>query len=197
MKSLSDHINMHLAVENSAEQNQAEQDLQIFLETIDKDVVAGTGHRPKYLPCGYETKHPFIDEVKKEIREVITGADIVISGLALGFDTWLAQVAVEIGIPLWVYVPFKDQGHNWKPEARKEYFRLRELATRTVFTQDHYSKGCFHKRDRAMVDDAKRIVALWNPDIKKGGTYYTVRYAEKNMKPISNIGEKLLKTNND
>ena len=194
---LLDHVNMHRAVEKTAEKNQAETELEIFLDTFDKDVVAGTGHRPKYLPCGYDSEHPFINEVKDHIREVIKDADIVISGLALGFDTWLAEVAIEMEIPLWVYLPFLGQAANWTINDREKYLDIRGKASRAIYVQDHYSKDCFHKRDRAMVDDANRVIALWNPDIKKGGTYYTVQYAEKNKKPISNIGEKLLKTDND
>ena len=38
-----------------------------------------------------------------------------------------------------------------------------------------------------MVDNADTIITLWNPKVKKGGTYYTLQYAKRQQKPIYNF----------
>lgn len=66
-------------------------------------ILAGTGHRPKYLPCRYNENHPWLISLKNKIREKLDELrpSAVISGVAIGFDTWLAQSALDLKIPLW------------------------------------------------------------------------------------------------
>jgi uncharacterized phage-like protein YoqJ len=152
-------------------------------------IVAGTGHRPKYLPCKYNEKHPWLLDLKTNTAEKLIelGATDVISGAALGFDTWLAQVALELNLRLHMYIPFKEQGKNWPRASKAEYNRLLSLAYDYRYISDDYSDEAFLKRDRAMVNDADIILALWDPEVKQGGTFYTVNYAKQKGKPVWNL----------
>lgn len=152
-------------------------------------ILAGTGHRPKYLPCKYKENHPWLDSLKVRIREKLIELEpeAVISGVAIGFDTWLAQVALELKIPLWCYIPFPEQGTKWPSESRKIYKELLDKCERSVILSPSYSTDCFFVRDRAMVDKADKIIALWNPELLSGGTYYTVEYTKKQNKEVINL----------
>jgi len=152
-------------------------------------IAAGTGHRPHILPCKYDENHAWLRELKKRIKETLTKnhVDEVIAGGAIGFDTWLAQSTLELKIPLHVYVPFKGQEAKWPARARKEYERILSLAKTVNYIDEEYTPSSFHKRDRAMVDDCNLVLALWNPTVSEGGTFYTVNYAKDKGKRLINL----------
>lgn len=152
-------------------------------------IVAGTGHRPKFLPCKYKEKHPWLLNLKDRTaaKLVELGATEIISGAAIGWDTWLAQVALELNLKLHMYIPFVGQEKKWPTASRKEYERLVERAFAVHYISADYSTEAFLKRDREMVNDAHLILALWNPEVTEGGTYYTVNYAKQKGKPVWNM----------
>ena len=152
-------------------------------------IIAGTGHRPQFCPCGFDENHPWIDSLKDRIRKnlIDKSAHVVISGCAIGLDTWLAECALELKIHLRMYVPFKGQGSNWPEKARKKYQYLLDNAALVYQVSENYSKDVFFKRDRAMIDDCNEVFALLDPNKKSGGTYYTVQYAQSLNKPITNL----------
>lgn len=94
-------------------------------------IIAGTGHRPKYCPCKYKDKHPWLDSLKHSLHSFLLNKKedgmVVRAGGAIGWDTWLAQVAIECNIELHLYLPFPDQGSKWPTSSKKEYERLKEL----------------------------------------------------------------------
>jgi uncharacterized phage-like protein YoqJ len=152
-------------------------------------ILAGTGHRPKYLPCRYNENHPWLISLKNKIREKLDELrpSAVISGVAIGFDTWLAQSALDLKIPLWCYIPFPEQGSKWPGDSKKIYKELLDKCEKSVILSPNYSTECFFTRDKAMVNDADKIIALWNPDMQSGGTYYTVQYTLKKKKEVINL----------
>lgn len=158
-----------------------------------------TGHRPVHLPCQYNEDHEWAVKIKSKIKQHImdsfesnqihfhvTG---VITGMALGMDTWAAEVALAMKIPVFAYVPFKGQGDNWPLKARDRYERILLRAEKVFYTSDKYSKNAFFIRDEKMVDDGDRVLALWNPAIQSGGTYHTIQYAIKKEKSVNNLWE--------
>jgi uncharacterized phage-like protein YoqJ len=152
-------------------------------------IIAGTGHRPKFCPCQYDHGHPWLRTLKLNLARSLRGLDVknVISGMAIGFDTWLAQAALDLEIPVHAYVPFKGQEEAWPKESRREYERIIKLSDVVLYLSDSYSNEAFLKRDRAMVDDCDQLFSLLNPEANSGGTFYTVKYAEKNNKPVTNF----------
>lgn len=154
-------------------------------------IIAGTGHRPKYCPCGYDESHPWLENLRKVLKEKILekSPDGIITGMAIGFDTWLAEAAIETGTYLSCYVPFEDQGKTWPPKAYKKYLEILDRADCILYVSQEYSRDCFLKRDRAMVEDADEIFCLLNSSLKQSGTYYTVNYAKQKGKLITNFWE--------
>jgi uncharacterized phage-like protein YoqJ len=152
-------------------------------------IIAGTGHRPQFCPCGFDENHPWIESLKERIKLNLIDkkAHVVVSGCAIGFDTWLAEVALELNIHLRMYVPFKGQSSNWPEAARKKYRYLLDNAAIVYQVSEHYSKDAFLKRDRAMVDDCDEVFALLDPNKTSGGTYYTVKYAKQHNKIVTNL----------
>jgi uncharacterized phage-like protein YoqJ len=156
-------------------------------------IIAGTGHRPKYCPCKYNEKHPWLLSLKEDLEYKLEwyscegGIDGVIHGCALGWDTWLAQTALKLGLPLLSYVPFEGQGSNWPTASRKIYDDILERSHVVLYLSQEYSPGAFLKRDRAMVNDADHIFALLNPEVNEGGTFYTVQYANEKKKKVTNF----------
>ena len=152
-------------------------------------IVFGTGHRPKFFPCGYNEDMPWALSVKAELRQRLQAVkpDHVISGMAIGWDTWLAEEAIKLRIPVHAYVPFEGQGKKWPKESQKRYQNIIDRAEKVITISRSYSNDAFLKRDEAMVDNADIGFILWNPEVKTGGTYYTKEYAIKNKKPLVNF----------
>lgn len=154
-----------------------------------KKIICGTGHRPKFLPWKYKEKGSEFDSFKKKLIDKLNELepDIVISGMAIGFDTYLAEATLELNIPLKCYIPYSNQGENWPSKAKERYLSILDRADFVFLIQDEYSFSCFLERDQAMVDDSDEVIALWNPKISQGGTYYTVNYARKCAKIVHNL----------
>jgi uncharacterized phage-like protein YoqJ len=155
-------------------------------------IVAGTGHRPADMICGYDRYHPFKLEKLKQIENYLTKnkerIDTVISGVAQGYDQWLAWVALKVGIPLWAFVPFKGQESRWTPESQDQYHKILSKADRIHYVSEPgYAGWKMHVRNKAMLDECDMLLALYNPEKKFGGTYSTVKKALEMGKPIINF----------
>lgn len=156
-------------------------------------IIAGTGHRPKYCPCKYKDNHPWLINLKKRLSNYLIEIrdhredDIIRAGGAIGWDTWLAQVALELDFTLHLYLPFPDQGKNWPTKSRKEYERIKKEADVINFTSEEYHPEVFLDRDVQMITGSDTVVSLLNPEVDSGGTYYTVQEAKKLKIPVINF----------
>ena len=154
-------------------------------------IYAGTGHRPQFLPCRFNETHAWLIRCLTDLNEWLTAnvdnIEYIITGGAIGWDTWLAEHCHKLCIPFKVYVPFKEQGKNWPHAAQTRYEEMLSYAKEIIYITELYSKSAFLVRDQRMVDDAETILALWNPSHKSGGTYHTMCYAETKGKPIINF----------
>ena len=152
-------------------------------------VVAGTGHRPQFCPCKFNDNHPWLISLKQRLTKYLKDEDVslVISGAAIGFDTWLAECAIDANIPFHLYIPFVGQASKWPKESQDKYNFLKEKAQKCLYISEEYSKEAFFKRDRAMIDNADSVVSLLNPEASSGGTYYTVMYAKGAGKNVVNF----------
>lgn len=152
-------------------------------------IVAGTGHRPKYCPCKYKENHPWLTKLKYRLIDKIKSdePELIISGMAIGWDTWLAKAALYMGIPLHAYVPFPESSSHWPKKSRETFDSILEAANEVYYISDSYSPEVFLTRDLAMVKNADIMWALWNPEIESGGTYATIQMAKKEDKDIYNF----------
>lgn len=152
-------------------------------------IIAGTGHRPKFCPCKYKDPHPWLDQLRLDLSSALKQAkpDIVISGVALGWDMWLAQEAIKLGIAVHAYIPFKGQGENWPSASKAIYQKVIDACEEVKYCSEDYYKDCFLKRDRDMVYACTHVWSLLNPEARAGGTFYTVAFAKRKSKPVTNF----------
>ena len=151
--------------------------------------VAATGHRPQSLPCRFDEEHPWLTKLKSDLNDWLIEhkPELVITGMALGWDTWVAEECIKLEIPIHCYIPFKDQGSKWSFTDMCRYENIIKKSDKVFTLSQEYYPECFLKRDRAMVDSADFIIALLDPEIKHGGTRYTYSYANKQKKPTKNF----------
>jgi uncharacterized phage-like protein YoqJ len=140
-----------------------------------------TGHRPPGLFGGWIAPSPnkIYDSIYLKIKAL--APELVISGMAQGTDTYAAEVAIALGISLEVAVPCDKQEQLWPEPAQIKYKEIISKASKvTVVSPGPYTKECMHIRDRYIVDNSDMLLAVWNGQ-KFGGTFATIRYAEKQI----------------
>lgn len=154
--------------------------------------LAGTGHRPNKL--GKPGTSGYSSDIERAMSHSITDAltnsgvrisqlDSVISGMALGFDTALAQWALDQGVPLIAAVPFEGQESRWPKSSQDRFHSILDRATQVVHVcEPGYAAWKMQQRNMWMVDRADVVLALWNGT--PGGTANCVNYAEKRGKKM-------------
>ncbi|MBE6648692.1 MAG: DUF1273 domain-containing protein [Ruminococcaceae bacterium] len=163
--------------------------------------VAFTGYRPEKLgfrESADDNMYLKFRSLQKRVinRLVELGYTDFISGMARGFDMWVAEDVCELKkenseVKLISAIPFDRQASSWTDEEKERYEKIKTQADEIVVTSPSYTKGCFHKRNRYMVDNADVVVCCF--DGKPGGTAYTVDYALKKDKVVIQIDpEKLV-----
>ena len=126
-------------------------------------ILGFTGHRPVSLPGKYS---------EHTERALLSTADFilaqykpekVISGMALGWDTAVAQCAVNRGVSLIAAVPFKSQFSKWPQTSQDRYQKLLKLADRIeiIFRSD-YSLQAMQLRNKWIVERCDLLMALWH-----------------------------------
>lgn len=152
-------------------------------------IFCGSGHRPQFCPCKFDENHKWLLGLKEDLKSYLLTEKpkAVITGGAIGMDTWLAEATLDLEIPLHLYIPFRGQGKNWPKESQKKYEDILNRATVVKYISETYSKYAFLQRDEAMVNDCDVVLALLNPEANSGGTYYTVNYAKNNSKQVINF----------
>ena len=149
-----------------------------------------TGHR-SILPSDREE---ITRQLEKTIVELIhAGIDRFIAGGARGFDTLAAQTVLLLrkeypDIRLILALPCLSQTRGWCKKDIAAYETIKSQADEIVYTSQDYTRGCMHKRNRYMVDNSGICVCCWIRD--KGGTAYTVHYAEKKGLKIINTAQR-------
>jgi len=154
-------------------------------------IIAATGHRPKDLPCGYNEDHPWCVDLNNRLLDTLykhkSSIDYIVSGLALGWDTWFAEAGFTLDIPVVGYVPFPGQERKWPFQSQVRYRNIVKNCHQVITIEDSFSMKAFQTRNQAMVDIADEIWALYYEDKKWGGTYNCIEYANKQKKPIKNF----------
>lgn len=145
-------------------------------------IVAGTGHRPE--DCEDESI------VRRKIKNKLNHTpkiNTVISGMAAGFDLWLADEARILGLEVWAARPWAT--HPARDEDAELYERILQYASREIIVVESDTfpgNWCYHKRNEWMVDNSDVVMAYWNGK-EKGGTFACRNYAKKVEKPVANI----------
>ena len=132
-----------------------------------------SGHRK--LPA--EQLEDIRKKLKSEVIKLINcGVDTFISGYASGFDTESALTVNELkqeypNINLVLVLPYRQEINIPYDEC--------------ICLAETYRKGCFHIRNRYMVDNSSYCICYLTEN--KGGTAYTVNYAKRQGLEIINV----------
>lgn len=134
--------------------------------------IAVTGHRPNRI---FGREQDIENWIRKELKRI--NCIEAYSGMAQGTDQIFAKIAEELGIPLICCYPYKRYSFHLEEEE------INVKAKDVRFISDAYSKQSFWIRDKYMVDNCDLLFAVFD-GVKNGGTWITVKYAEKIGKPI-------------
>ena len=139
--------------------------------------VAVTGHRPQHLTDEQARwAQSELDRLAVKVRDH-HGAQVAISGGALGADTWWARAALRADLRLWAYVPCLAQPSRWQPQDQRTWRQILSLADRTLVLAADYDVRLLHARNGFMIRDADLLIAVWDPAKTTGGTASAVRDA--------------------
>ena len=158
-----------------------------------------TGHRPEQLPWINKEDEPQCIELKKIISEVIDtaicdGYNEFYCGMARGIDTFCAEAVIEKmktdeRIRLHAVLPCPMQHLKWNEKEKERFEKILDKTTSKTIISPMYTDTCMLARNRFMVDNSNRLIAVWSGYFR-GGTAYTVRYAKKEKKEIHLIRPK-------
>ena len=150
-----------------------------------------TGHRD--IPSGANQR--IFAKTEKMIESLIKKGYLYFgAGGALGFDTIAAFAVLKLkerypNIRLILVLPCIAQTRGWSREDVEIYENIKKQADKVVYTSEEYTRGCMHKRNRHLVDNSSACIAYLTES--KGGTAYTVDYANKHGLTVYNIADLL------
>lgn len=145
-----------------------------------------TGHRPPKLG-GYNAET--IDRLARLANSVICAredGEMWITGMAQGWDLAIAEACITQGVPFHAGLAHPQQDSLWPHEQKERFKRVLSHAANVTIVSDEPSKGAYHVRDHWIVMNCDELVALWNGD-RVGGTWATVRSAQKQNRPMVNV----------
>lgn len=149
--------------------------------------VCFSGHRQEKLPDNGDIWSLKMKTVLSMLyfaihQSIEDGYDTFIVGGARGIDLMAAEFVYQFihqgkNIRLIVAMPYPDFGKNYK--GVDLYMRGNALAEaeKVIYVSDKYSSGSYSKRNRFMVKNSSRLIAVVSD--MNSGTGQTIRYAEK------------------
>lgn len=147
-------------------------------------ILCGTGHRPDKLG-GYGLKQQMVlEEFAIPIIKRLN-PEVIISGMALGWDMAIAMAADALKIPCHAYIPFVGQESRWPPDQQNFYRSLLAGKKVVVCSEGGYAPWKMQIRNEKMVDASDLVLALWNGS--NGGTRNCVSYASGKGAEILNV----------
>lgn len=140
-----------------------------------------TGHRE--IPAD---KLAYVEaELRKAVMATVDdGYTRFISGGAAGADLIFAFIVAELkaqGYPLSLEAALPYSGRK---KSKDQGFQKMLAACDEVKTfSERYNRGCYFVRNRYMVDESSRVIAV-NDGRGSGGTIFTVQYARDKGKMV-------------
>lgn len=161
---------------------------------LPEKVCCFTGHRSQKLPCIADDQHPDTIRLKDALRTellgfAMSGCRDFLMGCGEGMDVIFGELVMELkeklSFPLRLicFLPYAGFAQTHSEPWQSRCSALLRAADELNVISDSYSRGCFHIRNRRMVDLATDILAVYNGG--PGGTAYTIRYASKRQKNIT------------
>ena len=155
-----------------------------------------TGHRPEGLPWEKDNKSPkckqFLETLKSYLIYAIEqGFTHFIAGGALGVDTFFALTVIELkddykDATLEIAVPCATQSKGWSNANKNVYDYILAKADKVTVLSQNYHVLCMQNRNEYMVTNSDCVLCCFNGN-KKGGTYNTIKLAQKLNKKLLHI----------
>lgn len=149
---------------------------------------AFTGHRPHKLPWRNNEDASACIALKKMLAERIValasdGYTEFLSGMAEGVDCWCSQIVLDLreknpALKLYCILPCEGQDTKWPAASRERYHAILKRADSIVYVNRAYSNQNMLERDRALVQFASLVLAVYDGGFRSG-TGATVRYARR------------------
>lgn len=103
-------------------------------------------------------------------------------GMARGCDLFFAEAVIALravypDISLDAWLPCPSQASCWQRADRSRYEAVLKQCSRVLVLEDSYSAGCMLRRNRAMLDQADRLISVYAGS--GGGTGQAVSYAKQ------------------
>lgn len=153
--------------------------------------IAFTGHR--IIPLVRQ------EEIRTQLTTAVAlayklGITRFYCGMALGFDLMAAEVVLSLidkftDIQLIAVVPFSGQSSRWASSEQERYHRILVKVDKVITLSKDYFRGCLLRRNDYMLSHSCGVIAYYDGK-PKGGTFYTVRKAEKMKMDVVNIYDK-------
>lgn len=123
--------------------------------------------------------------LEKAIVELIErGVVFFGNGAALGFDQMAAETVLRlkedyphIRLVMVLPCPPEQQSSYWNDEQKKRYYKILGQADKVRILSPQYTEKCMLDRNRHMVDNSAYLICYLRE--QRGGTFYTVNYAER------------------
>ncbi|PWM43991.1 MAG: DUF1273 domain-containing protein [Clostridiales bacterium] len=160
-----------------------------------KKICAITGYRPQKLALSATPYKDLIkcikSRLKQEIKKAVDeGYNVFLCGMALGVDIWAAEEIISLkrfkNINLYAVIPFEGQSDIWKEEDQIIYKNILNRCDIILSVSDHACRNAYLQRDEILVNHCEKLIAVYDENIK-GGTSYTIKYAKKQGKEVSEI----------
>jgi len=167
---------------------------------------AFTGPRFNGKPTESSEQHPFTltPRAKQTLKRIIQtqyqkGLRRFYCGCAFGADLEAGELVLNMkqeypDMELYCVLPYANQAARWSPELQDRYHALLDQADQVIVLRERFVRGCYHARNRYMVDHADLVIAVGylqeipspvpQPTPKTSGTEYTVQYALRHQIPV-------------
>lgn len=153
-----------------------------------------SGHRPQYLPWGYDEKGIrfffFKCLLERKIKKAVRlGYVHFICGMAMGIDMLCAEIVLKLkkrnkNITLECALPCLNQTEKWDFLNIERYKIILNKSDKiTYVSKCGYYKGCMQKRNLYMIQNSDILIAVFGG--QSGGTKQTVELAKRyNLKIV-------------
>ena len=151
--------------------------------------VCFTGHRtinPNKLQAVKEKLYYTIMKLYNE------GHRTFLCGMAIGFDLLAAELLIELketykDIIIIACIPFIGQESRFSPTDQERYNKVINAVDSKAIIARTFSKQSYLLRNIFMLEHSSIVVAYFDTNIKKGGTFFTYNKAIKMGKEVRNI----------
>lgn len=151
-----------------------------------------TGGRPKRLPWGTRESDKRCVALKEELRWTVerfadAGATEFICGMALGCDTYFAEIVLELkarrNVKLIAALSCAEQAMPWAQADKDRFIKILSQCDDCFFSGIAHTEGCEKQRNQLIVDKSDVLIAVYG-GARRSGTAQTIALAEAKNIPV-------------